>query len=37
LRLYDINDEGIVIGEPRPEIDALLTGHPRPTSVVVSS
>jgi len=37
LRLYDINDAGYVIGEPRPEIDALLTGHPRPTSVVASS
>ncbi len=30
LRLFDIDDSGIVIGEPRPEIEALLTGHPRP-------
>lgn len=29
LRLYDITDEGIAIGQPRPEMDALLTGHPR--------
>jgi len=32
LRLYEITDAGIVIGEPRPEIEALLTGHPRPAS-----
>ncbi len=36
LRLYEINDEGIVIGEPRPEIEALLTGHPRPASALTS-
>jgi len=37
LRLYEINDAGYVIGEPRPEIDALLTGHPRPASAFASS
>jgi circadian clock protein KaiC len=37
LRLYEITDAGYVIGEPRPEIDALLTGHPRPTSAPASS
>ena len=36
LRLYDITDEGFVIGEPRPEIDALLTGHPRPAAAITS-
>ncbi len=36
LRLYEITDEGFVISEPRPEIDALLTGHPRPTSAITS-
>jgi len=34
LRLYDITDEGIVIGEPRPEMEALLTGHPRPAALL---
>ena len=34
LRLYDITEEGFVIGEPRPDIDALLTGHPRPAAAV---
>jgi len=29
LRLFEIIDAGIVIGEPRPELEALLTGHPR--------
>lgn len=29
LRLFEITDAGIAIGEPRPEMDALLTGHPR--------
>ncbi|MEJ7688093.1 MAG: ATPase domain-containing protein [Variovorax sp.] len=29
LRLFEINDGGIVIGERRPEMDALLTGHPK--------
>ncbi len=29
LRLFEIIDAGIVIGEPRPELQALLTGHPR--------
>jgi circadian clock protein KaiC len=29
LRLFEIDDSGIVIGERRPEMDALLTGHPR--------
>ncbi len=33
LRLYDITNDGIVIGKPRPEIEALLTGHPRPAAV----
>ena len=32
LRMYDITDQGIVIGPPRPEIEALLTGHPRPAA-----
>ena len=31
LRLYDITHEGIKIAEPRPDMDALLTGHPRTT------
>jgi len=34
LRLYDITNGGITIGEPRPEIEALLTGHPRPAGVL---
>ncbi len=29
LRLYDITDAGIVIAELRPDMDALLTGHPK--------
>jgi circadian clock protein KaiC len=29
LRLFEITDSGIVIGEPRPDMEALLTGHPR--------
>ena len=29
LRLFEITDAGIVIGEPRPEMEALLTGYPR--------
>ena len=29
LRLYEITSEGIIIGEPRPDMEALLTGHPR--------
>lgn len=29
LRLFEITDAGIVIGEARTEMDALLTGHPR--------
>jgi circadian clock protein KaiC len=29
LRLFEINDAGITIGEPNPRMDALLTGHPR--------
>jgi len=36
LRLYEITDQGFVIGDPRPEIDALLTGHPRPASTTAS-
>lgn len=32
LRFYDITDEGIVIGEARPDMEALLTGHPRPAA-----
>jgi circadian clock protein KaiC len=31
LRLYEITSDGIVIGEPTSGMDALLTGHPRPT------
>ena len=34
LRLYDITDDGIAIGEPRHEIEAFLTGHPRPAAVL---
>lgn len=34
LRLYDVTDAGIVIGEPRPEMEALLTGHPRPAAII---
>jgi circadian clock protein KaiC len=30
LRLFDITDAGISIGEPTPDMQALLTGHPRP-------
>ena len=29
LRLYSITEAGISIAEPRPDMDALLTGHPR--------
>ncbi len=29
LRLYEIDDDGIVIGKTLPEISPLLTGHPR--------
>lgn len=29
LRLFEITDAGIVISGSRPEMDALLTGHPR--------
>lgn len=29
LRLFEITDAGITVGEPRPEMDGLLTGHPR--------
>jgi circadian clock protein KaiC len=29
LRLYEITEAGIVIGEHRPDMNALLTGHPR--------
>lgn len=29
IRLFDINDEGIVIGEPLAEYDGIMTGHPR--------
>ena len=30
LRPYTITDDGIVIGDPTPNMDAMLTGHPRP-------
>nr|MBA3589710.1 protein kinase [Methylibium sp.] len=33
LRLYDITDAGICIGEPTPEMRALLSGHPRPAGI----
>ncbi len=33
LRLYDITDAGILIGEPTPDMQALLSGHPRPAAV----
>ena len=33
LCLYDITASGIVIAEPRPDLDALLTGRPRATAV----
>jgi len=36
MRMYEITDQGIVIGEPRPEMDALLTGHPRSASTIAS-
>lgn len=29
LRLFEITDAGIVVGEANPDMDALLTGHPR--------
>ncbi|MDM0117645.1 ATPase domain-containing protein [Variovorax sp. J22R133] len=29
LRLFEITDTGIAIGERKPEMNALLTGHPR--------
>ncbi|MBA2672767.1 ATPase domain-containing protein [Ramlibacter sp.] len=29
LRLFDITDAGISIGEPTPDMQALLSGHPR--------
>lgn len=29
LRLFEITKDGVVIGEPTPEIEALLTGHPK--------
>ncbi|MEP7058888.1 MAG: ATPase domain-containing protein, partial [Caldimonas sp.] len=32
LRLFEITDEGIVLGEAKPEMEALLTGHPRPAA-----
>jgi circadian clock protein KaiC len=32
LRLFDITDEGLVIGEPRPDMQGLLTGHPKPAT-----
>ena len=32
LRLYEITDNGFVINEPTPHMEALLTGHPRPAS-----
>ncbi|VTU39778.1 ATPase domain-containing protein [Variovorax sp. PBL-E5] len=31
LRPYEVTDAGIVIGPPTPGMDALLTGHPRPS------
>lgn len=37
LRMYEITDAGFVIGEARPEMDALLTGHPRSASVLSST
>ncbi|MEO7007622.1 MAG: ATPase domain-containing protein [Caldimonas sp.] len=37
LRLYEITDAGIVLGEARPEMDALLTGHPRPALILPHS
>ena len=37
LCLYDITAEGIVIGAPRPEMEALLTGHPRPSALLPGS
>ncbi len=37
LRLYEITDEGIVIGQARPEMEALLTGHPRSASAPPST
>ncbi|MEO6895484.1 MAG: ATPase domain-containing protein [Caldimonas sp.] len=37
LCLYDITVDGIVIGAPRPEMEALLTGHPRPAALLPGS
>jgi len=36
LRLYEINDDGIVIGKPLPEVSPLLTGHPRLMAALAS-
>ena len=35
--IYDITDQGIVIGPPQPEIEALLAGHPRPAAAFPKS
>ena len=32
LRLFDIGDAGLVIGEPMPDMQGLLTGHPKPAT-----
>ncbi|MBA3772892.1 MAG: AAA family ATPase [Ramlibacter sp.] len=32
LRLFDITEAGICIGEPTPDMQALLSGHPRPAA-----
>ena len=37
LRMYEITDAGFVIGEARPEMVALLTGHPRSASAPSST
>ena len=37
LRPCDVTGEGIVVGKPRPGIEALLPGHPRPTAALSST
>ncbi|MEJ8859388.1 ATPase domain-containing protein [Variovorax robiniae] len=34
LRLFEINDAGIAIADHKPGMDALLTGHPRPSATM---
>ena len=32
IRLFDINDEGIVLGETLSEYDGIMSGHPQPST-----